>query len=297
VAPEGFEMKPEEKCRECGGTGRKWFRLPDDVGSPHATPCPRGCPMEELPPVVIEVAPRGGMASLSNRAPGGIAEDTVRLGHVGIGVPQCELRGHVTIGVPQRSDGSEFVEIRVEDELSGATFAEIRVGLAEFARALAARRVECAFRLRGMDIVGRRHEHKTVDIRHPCPGDHAHERDGLLREAVAPHEVDGWVGDIDDFRNMHNRTDAHHTLLRHRAGEEVYRIRFVRYVDPAEECPATLDPPPKKRGPAKGALKRPTRGSATSAARGGPPGTRATPTCPSSAPGSRTRRGSGAAPA
>jgi hypothetical protein len=142
------------------------------------------------------------------------------------GLETRELRGRVTIGVPHCSDGSEFVEIRVEDELSGAMFAEIKVAPAEFARALFARQTGCAFRLRGMDIVGMRREHKTVEIRHPCPGDHACKRDDLLREAVAPHEAGGWAGDIEDFRNRHNRMGVH------RAGEEVYRVRFTRYVDP-----------------------------------------------------------------
>ena len=43
-----------QPCPECDGTGRKWFRLPDDVGSPYAAPCPRGCPMIELPVPTIE---------------------------------------------------------------------------------------------------------------------------------------------------------------------------------------------------------------------------------------------------
>ena len=43
-----------DKCPECDGTGRKWYRLPDDVGSPYAIPCPLGCPMIPQPPVMLE---------------------------------------------------------------------------------------------------------------------------------------------------------------------------------------------------------------------------------------------------
>jgi len=282
------------KCPECGGTGLKWYRLPDDVGSPNAVPCPLGCPQPPAPAAEWEVlspedARACGLAGPPARPEGaGPAAPRLRLRKAPallqaridalIGKAKAgritpaerrgldealdwlddlaidglaaaargltrELRGRVTIGVPHCSDGSEFVEIRVEDGLSGAKFAEIKVGLAEFARALAARQVDCAFRLRGMDIVGMRREHKTVEIVHPCPNDHARRRDDLLRGAVAPHEADGWAGDIEDFRNQHNRTGVH------RAGEEVYRISFVRYVDPeAAQAKAASEGMGKHRG-------------------------------------------------
>jgi len=282
-------------CPECGGTGLKWYRLPDDVGSPNAVPCPLGCPQPPAPAAEWEImspedARASGLAGPPARPEGaGPAAPRLRLrkapallqaridaligkakaGRItpaerrgldealdwlddlaidGLavaarGLETRELRGRVTIGVPHCSDGSEFVEIRVEDGLSGAKFAEIKVGLAEFARALAARQVDCAFRLRGMDIVGMRREHKTVEIVHPCPNDHARRRDDLLREAVAPHEAGGWAGDIEDFRNQHNRAGVH------RAGEEVYRIRFTRYVDPeAAQAKAASEGMEKYRG-------------------------------------------------
>lgn len=133
-----------------------------------------------------------------------------------------KLKGGLTISRPQGSHGPPYIELSINDDLSGSQFVTVRVSLAEFAEALTGPgHVECEFDFRP-DLVGLRRETKDEWIAgDPLP----YAREGLPREnlaapRLAPFEVDGWKGRVDDLFNHYRRN------------REGARVTFVRYVKP-----------------------------------------------------------------
>lgn len=135
-----------------------------------------------------------------------------------------KLKGGITISRPRGNMEQDYIEISVIDNLSGTQCVTVRIGLATFAEALTGLgHADCEFNFRP-ELVGMRRENKNEVV--PC--DHLpYAKEGLPREnlaapLLAPFEVDGWKGRVDDLFNQHNRT------------KEGYRVTFVRYV-PAKE--------------------------------------------------------------
>lgn len=133
------------------------------------------------------------------------------------------MRGSLTISRPRGGSGPEYIEVRLTDELSGVTFIEAQIELADFTEALVGlANVPCKFELRA-SYVGMRHEHKRIDVPFEVAytSDQA-ERQRLARAAFKKFEVDGWKGNVRDLFNHHNRTSSG------------YIVTFERYV-PIEE--------------------------------------------------------------
>lgn len=123
----------------------------------------------------------------------------------------------------QRPDGS-FASIRIAiiDEGSGIEFVSAEMSPADFAMAVTGfGRSEAILDIRGLDKVGMLAEHKTVEVEFSrgrySPTGVTEE----MRRALAPHEVDGWKGDVSCFLN-------HHNCLR--GIQDRYIVHFVRYV-------------------------------------------------------------------
>lgn len=131
-----------------------------------------------------------------------------------------KMKGRVNIARPRGSGEPEYVQIEVNDELSGANFISIRIPIKEFTEALfgLAQR-PCEFDLRP-DLVGLKHEWKEEFVPfedwtfYRDYGD----RNEVAAEVFAPFEVDGWKGRVDDLFNHHRR------------GKGGARVVFVRYV-------------------------------------------------------------------
>jgi hypothetical protein len=130
------------------------------------------------------------------------------------------LQGTITISRPQGRDVS-WIEITLHDELSGVEFATVYIDPANFAEALTGLgHVPCKFDLRP-SLVGKKAEHKEEIV--PFEGG-GYVKPGLPRENaaapyLAPFEIDGWKGRVDDLFNHHRHTP------------NGYRVTFVRYVD------------------------------------------------------------------
>lgn len=133
-----------------------------------------------------------------------------------------KMPGTITISRPRGNMEPEYVQIEVNDELSGSRCLSVRIPIPEFAEALfgAACR-PCEFDLRP-DLVGLKHEWKEEFV--PLDDSKYYfrdaEREAVAEKALAPFEVDGWKGRVDDLFNHHRR------------GKNGARVSFVRYVAP-----------------------------------------------------------------
>lgn len=136
-----------------------------------------------------------------------------------------KLKGGLSITRPSGNVGPEYIQISVNDDLSSTQFVTVRVPLAAFAAAITGLgHVECEFDLRP-DLIGMKRENKEEWIAsEPLP----YTMEGLAREnlaapLLAPFEVDGWKGRVDDLFNHHRRN------------REGARVTFVRYVEPEDK--------------------------------------------------------------
>lgn len=125
-----------------------------------------------------------------------------------------EIRmGVANIHRVQTSRGGMFVQLELEDEISGIRFLEVTFSLTAFASAMMGQSSQgVEFTLAGMDRLGMKRENKTELVpfdRTKYAGD---DKEGSPRwfaaqKALAPFEVDGWVANMSDMFNWHrNRT-------------------------------------------------------------------------------------------
>lgn len=124
------------------------------------------------------------------------------------------MRGELSIS----RTGNQYIEITVQDDLSRVEFLRVRMGLAEFAKAITGLgNVECEFDWYPK-FVGMRHEVKVLSI--PVQNFSAAEEE--RKEILAPYEVDGWMARADDLGNHHN--------MRRVADGYLCSVTFSRYV-------------------------------------------------------------------
>lgn len=134
------------------------------------------------------------------------------------------LKGKLTIGRPINGI-DQRISICIVDDASGVEFVDLEIDLAEFAAAITgAGYQDCKVEVRGLEVLGKVREVRTVLIDHPSS---RHARDDAARReiaaAVAAHEVDGWVADVEG------------SLRRQQNGKQ-WRVMLFRYV--AQEQPA-----------------------------------------------------------
>jgi hypothetical protein len=121
-----------------------------------------------------------------------------------------QLPGEITIGRSSATNDSRPISIRLRDETSKLRVVEITLSLADFAAALTGLGfTPCKFTLNRDTRIGKRCEHKTEDVFIPKLQwfiAHVH-TDPVVRDTLAPFEVDGWKGRVADVRRSHNRLD------------------------------------------------------------------------------------------
>lgn len=138
-----------------------------------------------------------------------------------------EIKGHGSIGLStsRSNTAGEMVVIRVRDHKrrSGIQFLELHLTPEQFGRCLAGNQdVPCEFSLRWTDSIGKKRERKTELVEVP-KGDYD-DRERRAAAAIAPFEVDGWSGSVQDACNRHHIEET-------RDKSEVYRVSFSRLVD------------------------------------------------------------------
>ena len=112
------------------------------------------------------------------------------------------IKGRLTIA--RCSD--DTVMIRLDDDAAGVTAVEIALSLLGYANAITNRgNVPCAFEFNDSGLVGTVREYKTEKVFVPECWE-ASSKESVALVALAPLEVDGWVGRHSDTLNWHNRT-------------------------------------------------------------------------------------------
>jgi hypothetical protein len=118
------------------------------------------------------------------------------------------------------------IHISIEDVASGVQMIEVEFTPEQFALALGSQMMTgLPVELGDLTLVGCTYEHKEVVVEVPermwgIPL----EMEKQARDAVRPHEVDGWMGRLEDVNNHHRRVDDTHR-----------RVTFTRFVDPDGE--------------------------------------------------------------
>ena len=132
------------------------------------------------------------------------------------------MQGRITISRPAGHD-IDSITIEIEDTLSCVPFLSVQVGYANFTKALTGQGyIPCEFETRGLELIGKRRETKTVCIRVP---DGPYEtRDKRAHNAVKQCEKDGWKGRHEDALNFHRRKESD-------AGGAWYEVTFTRHVE------------------------------------------------------------------
>jgi hypothetical protein len=126
-----------------------------------------------------------------------------------------------------------------QDVASGVHFLSIDISPGDLMCALTGRGTECEMEVRWLELIGLKSEHKTElvqfdqfakGLRQERKGRDDVDRSPTVDKALAPFEVDGWVGSSSDLFNGHNRD--------HKKGAQ--RVRFYRYVDPTTGKPVMI---------------------------------------------------------
>lgn len=138
----------------------------------------------------------------------------------------------VSMTRPSYGDGREAIEIQVTDDDSGVRFLEVQMSFKEFVKALTSSTGTGVAEVRWLDKLGTKREFKTelvpfdlTTVKGRADIDECAE---ILRQALAPFEVDGWVGCRQDLLNWHRRSKT-------KKGEVYQSVSFTRYVEPTPD--------------------------------------------------------------
>jgi hypothetical protein len=135
-----------------------------------------------------------------------------------------EVKAKISIGRLFGGDGVKQARIEIVDEVSRVHFLDAIMSVEDFARALFGESsIPIDVTLRGLDLIGMRHEHKRELV--PYVRDYNLKGEALKAAqdvALAPFEVDGWKGYRDDMENGHRRSKM--------KGTDGYLVSFHRHV-------------------------------------------------------------------
>ena len=102
------------------------------------------------------------------------------------------IKGKITISrVTSNTEGS-YVEVRFQDDGASIEFAIAKLTMEQFAQAITGRGyVDCEIEVRGLDLVGKKMEHATIEF--PIPkADYKHRKESATKAAAA-YIPEGWV--------------------------------------------------------------------------------------------------------
>jgi len=139
-----------------------------------------------------------------------------------------KLNGNISIS--RVSGAEDFISIRLEEELSGITFTEIRLSFEAFAKAITGQSgIKGELTFNNILNVGKTLETKEeiCEIFYPKGCEYGDKRIETTKEALKVYEIDGWAASLTDALNHHRRVN--YTDV---AEGTVYRVKvsFKRYV-------------------------------------------------------------------
>lgn len=132
-----------------------------------------------------------------------------------------DFEAKVSIHRMHGGDGTHPIRIEIEDATSGTRVCEISMSLENFAEAITGLSA-CKAKGHLWDgPVGYKSEYKIVNIFMPSGYVRTENQKAVGGKYLAPYEVDGWKGRVDDLFNHHKNS-----------GENTYRVSFHRHVHP-----------------------------------------------------------------
>lgn len=137
------------------------------------------------------------------------------------------LEGKVTIACGRRgADDLPTVRIEITDDLSFVQFLDLKMTAEEFVSAIGGLgHVPCEFTLRGLDKVGKVHEHDTLELELGPAGDYSFDRKKraqMLANQWCEKNEGGWYPDL-QFNSQ--------TSFFAKNGRQFARTTIRRYVD------------------------------------------------------------------
>lgn len=129
-----------------------------------------------------------------------------------------ELKGKINISRMQKSNNDQYIELSLEDDAAGVTFVKAVLTLEDFAKALTGQGyIDTIITPRGLDLVGTIRQTKTEFVPGVTNWD-VRQNSDILKEMVAPFEVDGWKARMSDLTNYHhsqvvNGVKGHNTVF------------------------------------------------------------------------------------
>lgn len=136
-------------------------------------------------------------------------------------------KGKITIS---RFSGTNTIQVQIEDRSSGVEFLRVELDAESLGLALTGLgNQECYFRTNGLDKIGKQRETKTEIVFVPTPKSYQEEdRRATAKEAIAMHEVDGWIGYVPDAMNHHKSNRYKDGVAAE--GGQWYTVSFTRFV-------------------------------------------------------------------
>jgi hypothetical protein len=96
-----------------------------------------------------------------------------------------------------------IIRIEIEDDEAAARFLEIDISLEEFAQAVTGLSIRpCVGVVRGLERVGKKHEHKQFEFEIPSEGKYERDNKEIARKAVEKVCPKGWIPDT-SFNSQH----------------------------------------------------------------------------------------------
>jgi len=135
--------------------------------------------------------------------------------------------GKITIS---RFSSTNTIQIQITDSTSGIEFLRVELDAESLGLALTGLGYQtCHFHTNGLDKIGKHRETKTEVVFVPTPKSYqADDRATAAKAAIAPYEVDGWIGYVADAMNPHKSSRYKDGVAAE--GGQWYTVSFARFV-------------------------------------------------------------------
>lgn len=131
------------------------------------------------------------------------------------------LKGKLTISRAMSNREDDYVEIRIEDEVSGVEFVSINLSMEQYGHAVAGTSYQSIeYTARDMDCIGKVKEREAARV--PIPSPLAYNRQGAEEYVKANFQREGWI--LDSYLGSQNSITG--------TGVDYYaNISYYRYVE------------------------------------------------------------------
>ncbi len=133
----------------------------------------------------------------------------------------------VNISRPSYGDGRKMMSISIQDEISGAQFCEVEIPYDEFVVALTSGMGYGVAELRGLDVLGKRREHKSIEFPFDSSKVKYKERENVAYNTALFHCPEGWAPS--------KYFGSQSSFGKNAEGVPVARCSIYRYVETTEE--------------------------------------------------------------